>query len=459
MLVSDGYPLYSEIYNDQPPLFTYVLAAGFNVFGSDVNIGRTLVLIFSSVLLWACYQFLRTNWGEWHALAGALLIFLLPYYTSLSVSAMIGLPSLTFACLAILALSTWHRTDKNRWLMLSAVALSLSMLTKVITGFLAPVIIVGILAVKWAGTGKKATWQDIVSPAVIWGLVFTGFTSGLALILVGPAHTGQLLGIHLAARQMETYVAFQQAHPISWYLRESWAFILLAVPGGFLLVHARKWVSLYLVIWTVAAFVLLSFHTPVWYHHQLLVTLPVAMLAGVAAGEAFLYFTRLIGKRTSLNMQALLFVTAVAGFALVMATRAHPLYLDFRRPAYRIEPAAQPAAREYDFLAEIIQRAPTTNWMITDLPMYAFRAGLPVPPALAVISEKRISTGELSEDVIIALVDAYKPEQVLIGRFNFPALETYLSKDYGLAHTLGRRNLFVLCRLLGLPAPCALPIE
>ena len=43
-----GYSLYSEIWSDQPPLLTYLLAGLFSLLGARENAGRILVLIFSS---------------------------------------------------------------------------------------------------------------------------------------------------------------------------------------------------------------------------------------------------------------------------------------------------------------------------------------------------------------------------------------------------------------------------
>ncbi|MEJ2302677.1 MAG: glycosyltransferase family 39 protein, partial [Anaerolineales bacterium] len=198
VLVMRGYPLYDQIWSDQPPLLTYLLLAAFRVFGVDVNVGRFSVLLLSAVLLWASFQVLRLVWGNFHALAGVLLILLLPYYMTLSVSVMVGLPSLTFAMLSLLAVIAWHLHRKYIWLILSAVALAISVLIKLFTGFLAPIIIVGILLADFSpkislesvkSDGKiiflgilvadfsrlrvKTILRELLLPAACWGLVFS----------------------------------------------------------------------------------------------------------------------------------------------------------------------------------------------------------------------------------------------------------------------------------------------
>ena len=45
-----GYPLYSDIWNDQPPAFTYLLAGEFHFFGMKANNARILVLLLACLL-------------------------------------------------------------------------------------------------------------------------------------------------------------------------------------------------------------------------------------------------------------------------------------------------------------------------------------------------------------------------------------------------------------------------
>jgi hypothetical protein len=59
------------------------------------------------------------------------------------------------------------------------------------------------------------------------------------------------------------------------------------------------------------------------------------------------------------------------------------------------------------------------------------------------MSEKRIITGELTEAQIIAIVEEVKPEQVLLGRREFPQLEAVLEEDYRLLYTRGKRQLYL----------------
>src|ERR1700716_3953269 len=52
-LVANGYTLYDQIGNDQPPGLTLILAAIHRVFPFDIGIPRAVIIAFSSLLLWA----------------------------------------------------------------------------------------------------------------------------------------------------------------------------------------------------------------------------------------------------------------------------------------------------------------------------------------------------------------------------------------------------------------------
>ena len=69
MLVVRGYPLYDQVWSDQPPVLTFLLATCLRIFGPDVNAGRTLILLLSAALMAAAVQFLRSNWGGTRSLS------------------------------------------------------------------------------------------------------------------------------------------------------------------------------------------------------------------------------------------------------------------------------------------------------------------------------------------------------------------------------------------------------
>lgn len=429
LLVLRGYSLYSQVWSDQPPLLTYLLAGLFRVNGPGVYASRLMVLLFTCLLIWALVQFMRMAWGNLAAVAGAVLLILVPDFILLSASTLVGQPSLAMACAALLFLALWHRRGGAWWLVLSAAAMSFSLLIKLYTGFLLPVFGLGLLIGSYSGRAEKSWWQ-VIQPASIWSGVVLGLTAGLGWLLGGPDSLAQLTQPHLAASQAVAELEENNLLPITYYLRTAWPLLLLALLALYPLVKKRLWLMLYPLAWGATALLILLNYAPVWSHHALLVTVPAAMLAGGALSEALRQGARLLrGPRPAASDWLLLFSSLVA-LGLLVYLRAPDLQTivhDYRR--FQVE---ERFPYELTVQKKIDQYAPQTTWMVTDMPMFAFRAGLSVPPNLAVISGKRFLAGDLTEEEILSIVRETRPEQVLIGRFEFPALETYLQQDYSL---------------------------
>jgi len=443
LLVARGYPLYSQVWSDQPPLFTYLLAATIRFFGHDIDAARTLVLLLSMLLLAAMAHFLRLSWGYWHAIAGSILTVLLPFYTTLSVSVMLALPVLTFAMFSLMFLTMWHKQRQSVWLVLSAIALGFSILTKLLTAFLAPIFVLGLLLADNGELNKPIPKLRRFRAAFIWSLVFIPIALGLMLLLVGAGNLNQLFTTHLTMPNDPEYVEFVGAKSISAQLLESWSYLPLVLMGCLYIWLERHWLSLYAVAWAVVAYLLLFFYAPNWYHHQLLVTIPMAILAAIAAGETIRRVTELLRAGAFRGKQGALAGLGLIGIALVLAVRAPLILPDFYRPPVFLTKAAHAPWWGQIFLTKMTNHAPETRWAATDLPMYAFRTGVLVPPAMAVISDKRMSSGEITEGQIIRIIQEYNPEQVLWGRYRLPTLEEYLAEHYRLLYARHNTKLYI----------------
>jgi hypothetical protein len=128
------------------------------------------------------------------------------------------------------------------------------------------------------------------------------------------------------------------------------------------------------------------------------------------------------------------------GFA---ATHGRNILKQFNLGSFSISSDVKVPSPKYQLVAKMIQHAPRTHWVVTDSPMYAFRAGLPVPPHLAVISRKRLSTGALNESEILHTIREWKPEQVLIARFKFPSIVNYLEEHYRAIYFQDDKKLYL----------------
>lgn len=427
MLVEMGYPLYNEVFSDQPPLFNEILALVFHVTGFQVNAARLLVLLFSTLLVWAGAQFLQLTRGNLAAILFLPLILMVPHYLDLSVAVMIGLPSITLAVVSMLFVTIWHQKKNSFWLVLSGYLLALSVFIKLFIGFLAPIFVIGITVSAYLENNKQLSWR-LFQPAFVWGVSFAGLAALLAMVLVSPGNLSLIVSPHVMAGSLEHFQT--QRYSLRFHLQAAVPLLLLAFPGALLIVYKKIWLMLYPLTWSLAAYLIFSSYSPVFYHHQLLITVPAAMVAAAAVEEGIF---SLVGMRRVSDLRripTLLAVGAVLGFVLVSIHYAPVLKGAFFHPPLVNSFNLKATAGKLEVLSTMKKHIDRTNWIVTDLPMYAFRLGRPVPPPLATFSYKQLSTGSLTEEEILSVMGEYKPEQVLTGRFQIPALEEYLQQNY-----------------------------
>ncbi len=452
MMNIKGYQLYSEIWSDQPPIFTMLLTLCFRVLGLSIPIGRGLELLFSAAILWLGIQYLRQFWGNIHAIFGIITILLLPYYLVLSVSIMIGLPAIAFALLSFYALSLWHKFGDVKWLILSAIAFGLSIMTKAFTAILGPIFLSGIVLSGLMDYRQHRDWLKACKPSAVWLTVFLVTVGSILLIIVKPANVFQLIQVHLLAGDSVLLRAYVDNRNLIFLSRfkDSLHLLILAFLGGIAALRSKSWTAMYLVAWVGIGFISLYVNVPFWHHQQLLVTIPAAILAAVAIGEGLSWLQKSLQLRNGLGIAIGVFIWVLA--VIFMATSLPPAVqqLDLKLPNLRARPVE--ISEEEEILALMEEYAPLTNWVYTDRPMFAFRTQLPVPPYLAVLSKKRIAAGVLTEDQILEILVEYEPEQVLSGRLDLPVIQEYLStRKYDRIDSSTHHLLNVLEEFLQIP--------
>lgn len=440
-LVAQGHRLYADIWSDQPPLFTHVQAVAFHLVGFGVSTGRAVVLAFSALLLWAMWTFMRHLAGRTHAVLALLVTIQVSHFARLSISSMVGLPMLSLAMCSLALLAAWHATRHTRWLWLSGALLGLSVSTKLQSAFLAPIVIVGLVVSEWTRP-SPARWRSRLAPACAWATAFGTVVVVLVGWLVGFEHVGQLVVGHVQAREADVFSRFTFRAAV-----DRSQVVMMALPalvGMVLLVRGRRWLGLYLVGWLGTAVALLLGHAPVWYHHALLVMVPMGMLAAYAAGELIGWAAGSTASPGLPVRRGLALVTVVACLCLSAAEQA-------RHAARAL--AAWPAscaayempAPDHELLALMAEQAHRTRWCLTDLPMYALRTGVDVPPEVAALSAKRLATGEYTQQDMLDQLRGLRPGLVYLARFDWPVVRSFLETDpqYRAVHSTGAGTLYV----------------
>jgi hypothetical protein len=436
-LYARGHALQTEIFSDQPPLFTLVLAGLFRLLGPKVLVARLAVLAFSCLLLTTSLSFVKRSHGILASVLAFVLLTTLPLYPQLSVSAMIGLPALSLAMASLAALGQWHHSRAAGWLTLSAVVFSLSLFTKAFTLVLIPVFILGILLSDPAERNLRGWVARNWKPAAAWLFVAGGLLLVLLLVTIGPRAWDQLVVVHASALGVEI-----EGVQASTLLKATWPVLVLALAGAGVSLRRRSWAGLLLAGWFVTGLAVILINRPAWWHQHILATLPGAMLAAIAIAACIDALRGPAVERRPLRWGRLVAAGGLILAAGYLAARL-PGHLDGFKPRLpNLIDDIELKAREYNVLAAIEKYDPGGAVIITDRPMFAFRSEREIPPELAVFSDKRLSTGWLTEDQVIAAIETVQPQIVLLARFSLPRVREYVQDRYELVYSYYPFRLF-----------------
>jgi hypothetical protein len=396
-----------------------------------VNPARLFVLFFSALLVWSAAQFLQLTWGKLSAILFLPLVIMLPEYLRLSTSVMIGVPSIALAAVSMLFLVLWHQKKNSLWLVLSGFSLALSVLIKLFTGFLVPIFLIGMtISAYQEHRGEGLSWS-MLRPALIWSAGFAGLALLLGLVLIGPQNLGSIIVPHMAAPTTESLEG--PGYTMNIRLQAAVPLLLLGLLGA----------VIYPLSWAALAYVLFSFYSPVFYHHQLLVTIPVTIMAAAAVGDGIRSLFALRRSADLIRLRTLFGAVALIGFVLVALNYFPGLDRELMNRPRLTDFTLRATAGKLKVIRTMNEYADRTHWIMTDMPMYAFRVHRPVPPSVATFSSKRLATGSLTEEDILEAMREYRPEQVLMARFFIPGLEEYLEENYTLILSAEFFRLFI----------------
>lgn len=405
LLVARGHRFFTEIWSDQPPLFAYLLRAGFEVFGWQVSVARYLVLVFSALLVFAVYDTVvlsraRSSERAWpsHVAAGlaALLVVGSWGFARLRVSAMIGMPSVTLATLAVwAALRAGGSAKRRAWIWASGALLGISISTKLFTAYLLPVVLLAVVLSLWGQLPRRAArtlaahWCAAFFAALLVGL-------SPALLSGSPA---ELYLTHWGARA----AAYRSRHSLLGFLDADAAMFALTAMGVTVAILQRERAALPWVLWLVLSAVALGTHDPLWAHHHQLLVPAAAALAGLGVSRLI----ELPRGKIARPLSSALALIAAAG----TLWHVHDRLPDLRHPWRKND------AREWAAVDKLRTLARGYDgYIVSSRQVYAFYAGLPVPPELSVTSAKRFRAGGVDGTRIAELAEKHRVRFVILTR-------------------------------------------
>lgn len=405
LLTSKGLLLYTQVWSDQPPLFTSLLAAACGAFECSLLVCRTVVLCFTMVLLTGFASLVAAAAGRAGVVCAFIVLCCAPMFHVLSVSVMQEVPAFSMAVVALWAGHKWAASDRPVWAFASGAALGLAAGLKLTSLMVAPALCVLVLSGKackercrlWlagcsfaAGCAAVGLWIHGQYPQLDFATLLTQHLSPhvrqRALNGDGMTFSIRLFSTHLDA--MLPAVVACVLHVLNRDVRP------ILVPAT----------------WLLSALIVHELNVPYWDFYYLHFAIPLAWLSGCGFAAVFRQTRE---HAASLESPQLYQWAAWGGMgALLLAYMLVQGGVRVQASARRMD--ARVRVGDLALVRELATYAPKARWIYTRATMYAFVTGLKVPPELAVVSFKRIASGSLDDDRILRIIRMYKPDLILV---------------------------------------------
>lgn len=389
-LMRDGYRLYTDIWSDHPPALQWLMVGIFSVWGETsaaVEIGRAILVALSTLGMLAVggVAWLAAD-SRWAGLAAVVALALSPLFNWFGRALMPDVPAASLVAVALwVALMARGRRG---WAAAAGALYATSLVVKLITLPLAPVVLLGLL---WGRPLRREGLRLLIA----WALgVLAVAVLALAMVDV-PAAYVNIVGTVSGARAGEAWDV--------WQVVDRWREFALAGHGGMLALalvgavaclHRRTAAAVSLFAWLALMGLALALHHPLYEHHLSVVLLALAGLAGVGFAQLWR-----------------------PGVWRVMAGLALALYLAALPTALRegFVPTTDGDAGNWRMVTDLQTLTQPDDWTLSDSTLLAFRAGLRIPPPL-IISGKRLESGLLSNATLVQGIAAWRPTSILFVR-------------------------------------------
>jgi hypothetical protein len=436
-LIEAGYTPYSEVYITYPPLYPLFLTWSWSLWPTLTGLRWfTFGYTFLSVVVAGLIA--RRIGGNVAGVATAALFSMAPEFVLESRAILGEIPSIAWSLFAVWLAIIYRDSGRRLPLVLSGVSLACSLLTKMLSPFIA--ILIGLIILSRFFKARSLAelqklWRDQRRKFLIdifwWscGLVVP-FLLMLVLFDWGPL-LQQVVGQRLSARaayiQDSNYWA-SRLEGLGIFVNDNLWAIPLAAIGLFETFVCRMRERVTLLAWFVLAALMLLVLEPIRYKHFTLLLPLLTIWAGVAISQVWrgiAHFRQIPKWAGATMLLSLLFLTAYI-LRLPAIVKGWQVGLEVAGP-----PADERIALDF------IQRVTVPgDCMITDDMQLAYWSGRLVPPELAEVSSNRLKAGALTLDELIVVSTRYDCQVVAAVSNRIPKyLPDYM--DWVKQHYLG----------------------
>ena len=259
-----GHPLFSSVYSSQPPGFLLLLTPFYDMFGHSLPGARAGVAFFSLLGVGAAYVAMSQVAGRGSGIAAVAILIADPLYLRQSVTLQADGPALAIALCAV-AIAAVGREEEDRWRIFTAAAAGAVLGVACMVKLLALPAALPLLLLLMPSRARLAAAAGGGLGAI--ALLLVPFAGELGLV------AQQSIGLHLGGTAGSLTNIGGLCTLARWELPLALAGALAAAfhrPRSALLM-AGGWLGL-------AVFALAFIH-PLWPHHLVAVSVPLALLA------------------------------------------------------------------------------------------------------------------------------------------------------------------------------------
>ena len=447
LLMAAGYRPVRDVFASQGPLSLDVFYPFFALGGETLAGARLAVVVYSVLALLAVWWIGRFVGGPVGGWAAALLLLASPTYLENSKLALVEVPAVLPAAVALAMALAYQRDGRRSWLVASAVALALAVAIKPMIVAVVPAVALALLLRERTDL-PPGTDLSPLAPLPFRGgglggrgldlLLFAAVAAGLLVLivlLVGPSELyDQMVRYRLGSRQAEGW-SLAENWTILWgELRsEGWAFSGLAAVSAVLLLLVSPRTGLPLATWVAATWGLLLVYSPLADKHAAIVPPPTAALAGAGLGLAWRLLSGGAGRGAPSEQSATLafrigpLVPRLAAGACAALLLAHlwaaPAVLARTVRAAGVGDVGEAPYREESALVQALTTP--AEYILVDDAYLAFLNRRLVPPKLVDTSIYRIRSGALSGSDVVAQAEAFDVRLLMLVSDNLRDLRRF----------------------------------
>jgi MFS family permease len=427
LLMAAGFRPVKEVFASQGPLSLDIFYPFYLLLGQTLAGARLAVVVSSILAILAVFWTARLVGGPVAGWLAAVLLIASPTFLKNSRLALVEIPAILPAIVALGAALAYQQRGERRWLIASAVALALALAIKPMVVAVVPAVGLALLLRHLPRPSISTLARDLVLYAAVSGALL-----GAIVAWVGPTELyDQLVRYRVGSREAE-----------AWSLRDNWemlwgelqwdqpAFFVLAGLGGIVLVLARPRAGIPLLTWGLLSFGLLLIYSPLGIKHAALQLPPSALLAGAGLGVLWQMLSSPSAASrgawaASVRTLALRWAVAIlAGGVMIAYLFAVPIVVARDQQAMTVgDLGSDPPYRQESQLIQSLTGP--SDFILVDDPYLAFLNGRKMPPWLVDTSYFRIRSGALSGADVVDHAERFDVRLMLLASDNLRELKKF----------------------------------